>query len=89
MYLWLTFIISCQKTIDLRDNSKNALGDVVDEDADTQTIFEAERPATFDHGAEQTSNNSIKVCSTIQQLMRFVFTFLSPDTLVPHSQICS
>jgi hypothetical protein len=65
MYFWLISIISCQKTIDLRDNSKNAFGDVIDEDADTQTIFEAERPASFNHGAEQTSNNSIKVCSTI------------------------
>jgi len=47
------------KTIDLRGNSKDALGDICD-DVNRQTIFEAERPEAFDHGAEQTGNNSIK-----------------------------
>ena len=46
--------------MDLRDSSKDALVDASDEDVDTQTIFEAER---LDHGTEQTSNNSIKVCT--------------------------
>lgn len=59
---WL-YIISWQTTIDLRDDSKDALVDASDEATDTQTIFEAERLATFEHIAEQTSNNSIKVCN--------------------------
>jgi hypothetical protein len=59
------YIISYQKTIDLRENSKDAFEDVFDGNADTQTIFEADRPATFDHGAEKSNNNSIKVCTLI------------------------
>ena len=41
----------------------DALVDAFEEDTHTQTIFETERLATrtFDHGPEQTSNNSIKV----------------------------
>ncbi|KAF8816657.1 hypothetical protein BYT27DRAFT_7181511 [Phlegmacium glaucopus] len=31
-----------------------------DEDTDAQTIFEVESPTSFDCGAEQTSNHSIK-----------------------------
>ena len=37
--------------------------DGFNEDADAQTIIEVERVATFDRGTEQTSNNSIKVCT--------------------------
>ena len=53
-------ILSCQKTIDLRDYPNHTFAS--DDDTDTQTVFEAERPATLDGGAEQISNNSIKVC---------------------------
>ena len=41
----------------------DALVDAFEEDTHTQTISETERLATFDHGTEQTSNNSIKVCT--------------------------
>ncbi|KAF8804373.1 hypothetical protein BYT27DRAFT_7194459, partial [Phlegmacium glaucopus] len=62
---------SLMKTIDLRDDPKDALECACDEDADAQTIFEAESPATFDRGAEQTSNHSIK-----QNLLLFIRKFI-------------
>jgi hypothetical protein len=65
VYFLSTYIISYQRTIDLRENSKDAFEDVFDGNPDTQTIFEADRPATFDHGIEKSSNNSIKVCTLI------------------------
>jgi len=58
------------KTIDLRENSKDVLEDVFHGNADTQTIFEADRPVTFDHGAEKASNNSIK------QILLFIRKFV-------------
>lgn len=53
----------CQKTIDLRHSSMDDefVGDR-GEDVDSQTIFEAERPATFDPVAEQTKTSPVKVC---------------------------
>jgi len=75
------------RTIDLRDNSKDALGDVCD-DANEQTTLEAERPETFNHGAEQTSNSSIKV-RTPPTALGFLSKYLSAEFLVLHPQICS
>jgi len=57
------------KTIDLRGN---AFWDAFDEDGETQTTFETERPTTLDCGAEQASNNSIK-----QNLLLFIHRFFS------------
>jgi len=51
-----------QKTIDLRDYPNHALAS--DDDTDTETIF-GERPATLGGEAEQISNNSIKVCPSL------------------------
>ncbi|KAF8816647.1 hypothetical protein BYT27DRAFT_7207056 [Phlegmacium glaucopus] len=48
---------SLMETIDLRDD---ALEYACDEDTDARTVFEAESPATFDRGAERSSNHSIK-----------------------------
>ena len=52
--------------MDLRDNSNDGLGDICD-DANKRTIFEAEMPEAFNHRAEQTSNNSIKVRTPLQR----------------------
>jgi len=49
------------KTIDLRYSSTDdeVVGDR-DEDGNSQTIFEAERPTTIDHVAEQIGTNPVK-----------------------------
>ena len=70
--------------MDLRDDSKDGFFD----DANKQTIFEAERPETFNHGAEQTSNNSIRVRTPLQRSVS-CSSFLSTEFLVSHPQICS
>ena len=80
---------SPQKTIGLSDNQKT-FRDARDEDVDTQTIFEVERPATFDYGAgaEQASGNLFKVCtSSLFSVPEFIFNFLLADSLATHPQI--
>ena len=85
LYILVDFI-SCQKTIDLRDNQRNIFEDAYEEDSDTQTIFEAERPGTFDCGAKQASNTSIKVCPPSQfSVLDFIFYFILAKYVATHS----
>jgi len=77
-----------QNTIDFRYNST---GDESVEDRDeafgSQTVFEGEQPATFDHVAEQTSTNSVKVCIFLFINTPYpVLKLLSAEFFVPHSQ---
>ena len=85
LYILVDFI-SCQTTIDLRDNQRNIFEDAYDEDSDTQTIFEAERPATFDCGAKQATNTSSKVCPpSLFSVLDFIFYFLLAEYVSTHS----
>ncbi|KAF8816699.1 hypothetical protein BYT27DRAFT_6384066 [Phlegmacium glaucopus] len=65
------------KTIDLRhDSTDNEFVEVRDENVDSQTVFEGEPPATFDHVAAQTSTRSVKnLFFLIHKLVTFKWKF--------------
>jgi len=73
------------KTIGLPDNQKT-FRDARDEDGDTRTIFEAERPVTFDYGAgaEQASGNLFKqnLLLLIRKFVSYKRSFINNRSLV-------
>ena len=76
----------CQKTIRHSSMDDEFVGDC-GEDVDSQTIFEAERPATIDPVAEQTKTSPVKVCLFLI-ISNLYWNFLWAESFLPHPQIC-
>ena len=68
-------------------STDNELIEDRDEDVESQTTFEAAKPASFDHVAEQTSANPFKVRRfLIISISSLMLKLLSATSSLPHSK---